>query len=213
MCKETKWEQWADESQSVLWKLLDERSQPVSEAEEIDRRIWDRYGDEGAIVFTDLCGFTHRSVEKGVIHFLQIIFESQRLLRPVIKQYKGSLIEAVGDSMLLWFTDVEEALNCSLEMQAACGDFNAGREPIDQMLLCVGISYGPVLRIGYSRLAGVEVNIASKLGEDIAEGYEILVSKAARQAATNMTGLEFTLTGIDLPGTDEVYRVSRRHSD
>lgn len=51
------------------------------------------------------------------------------------------------------------------------------------MLLCVGIGYGRVLRIGDLDVFGAEVNAASKLGEDIAKANEVLVTQAARAAA------------------------------
>jgi len=44
-------------------------------------------------------------------------------------------------------------------------------------LLCVGIGFGDVLRIGDSDVWGREVNAASKLGEDTAKSVEILVTE------------------------------------
>jgi hypothetical protein len=44
------------------------------------------------------------------------------------------------------------------------------------VLLCIGLGYGDVLRIGDSDVFGAEVNAASKLGEDHARPYEIMVT-------------------------------------
>ncbi len=201
-------DQFSDAEQSELWKLLDERAGSKADVEDVDRRIWEKFGDEGAVVFTDLAGFTRRSAELGITHFLQIIHQSQILLRPVIGQNSGTVFEVVGDSMLIWFSTVQEALQCSVEMQEACRQYNADLEPAYQILLCVGIGYGRVIRVGDSRLAGGEVNVASKLGEDIAEAYEILISDDARKAAGSVPGLAFTITGMHQPGSPEVYRVA-----
>lgn len=65
---------FSDAEQSELWKLLDERVKPDTDVEDVDRRIWGKYGDEGAVMFTDLAGFTRRSAELGITHFLQIIY-------------------------------------------------------------------------------------------------------------------------------------------
>ena len=43
-----------------LWKLVDERMQHGADVAAIDRRIWDLFGQEWAIVFTDLSGFSRQ---------------------------------------------------------------------------------------------------------------------------------------------------------
>lgn len=202
-----------DAEQQELWKFLDERISADADVKDVDRRIWERFGAEGAVLFTDLSGFTRRSAELGITHFLQIIHQSQILLRPVIENRGGTVFEVVGDSMLIWFPTIQQALHCSVEMQRACRQFNTDLKPANQILLCVGIGYGRVIRIGDSRLAGGEVNVASKLGEDTAEGYEILISDSARNATGEMPGLTFTLTGTHQPGSPEVYRVTARDAD
>lgn len=193
--------------QAELWRLIDERAATHADTASVDRRIWEQFGDHGAVMFTDLAGFTRRSAELGITHFLQIILQSQKILRPVIADHEGTVFEVVGDSMLLWFKPVDLAIRCAVAMQQACREFNKEREPHDQVLLCLGVGYGRLLRVGNSRLAGAELNVASKLGEDIAEGYEILVSDAARKAVGELPQIEFRLTGITLPGSPEVYRV------
>lgn len=55
--------------------------------------------------------------------------------------------------------------------------------------------------------------MASKLGEDIAEAYEILISDDARKAAGDAPGLTFTITGMHQPGSPEVYRVTGSGTD
>lgn len=201
-------DQFFDREQADLWKLIAERAAPGANLDEIDAQIWETYGEDAAIMFTDLAGFTRRSAELGITHFLQIIFESQHVLRPLVDEHSGIIFEVVGDSMLLWFPTVQNAIECSVAMHEACRQHNACRETSHQVLLCVGIGCGRILRVGNSRLAGKEVNVASKLGEDIAEAYETLISDSARKAAGEMAGLEFIVTGEQQPGSPEVYRVT-----
>ncbi|MBC7819634.1 MAG: adenylate/guanylate cyclase domain-containing protein [Planctomycetaceae bacterium] len=195
-------------NQQALWKLVEERTSADSDSAEVERRIWESFGVDGAIVFTDLAGFTRRTEELGLIHFLEVVYHSQRLLRPIIDEHKGTVIEVVGDSMLLWFDDVDDSINCSVAMQRACAAYNKDKKPADQVLLCLGVGYGRTLKIDNARLAGPQVNVASKLGEDTAEGYEILVSNSVKENATPNADLEFVLTGISFPGSLEVYRVN-----
>ena len=195
-------------NQHALWKLIEERASVDSDKAAVDQRLWESFGVEGAIVFTDLAGFTRRAEELGITHFLETVYHSQRLLRPIVDEHQGIVIEIVGDSMLLWFDDIDDSINCSVAMQRACKKYNTDRKPADQILLCLGIGYGRTLKVDNTRLAGPQVNVASKLGEDTAEGYEILVSNSVKENATPNADHEFVLTGISFPGSVEVYRVN-----
>ncbi len=112
------------------------------------------------------------------------------------------------DSMLLWFDDVDDSIHCSVAMQRACTAYNKGKRPVDEILLCLGIGYGHTLKVDNARLAGPQVNLASKLGEDTAEGYEILVTDSVKEHATPNEEFEFVRTGVSFPGLLDVYRVN-----
>src|SRR5262249_25653139 len=70
-------------SQTRLWKLIEERCKPGADTAAIDKRIWDLFGEDWAIMFTDLSGFSRRVSEFGIIHFLQTIYEQRKLLLPI----------------------------------------------------------------------------------------------------------------------------------
>src|SRR5690606_38848914 len=108
--------------------------------------------------------------------------ESHKLLLPIVDAFDGLLVKSEGDSFLLLFRRPERAVACAVEMQAACAAYNRGRQPEQQVLLCAGIGYGRVLRIGDSDVWGREVNLASKLGEDTARSREILITQAVKDA-------------------------------
>lgn len=169
-------------SKARLWRLIDERSAPGADRAAIDRRIWDLFGETWAVMFTDLDGFSRRVAEFGILHFLQVIREHHRLLLPVIGDHDGLLLKTEADSLLLLFRRVDAALACARAMMARCAQVNVGRAPEDQLLLCLGIGYGRVLRIGDHDVFGAEVNAASKLGEDTAGPGDILLTAAAAAA-------------------------------
>jgi class 3 adenylate cyclase len=64
-----------------------------------------------------------------------------------------------------------------------------------------------MLRIGDQDVFGAEVNAASKLGEDMAEAWEVLVTKAVKERAEKLEGLKFEPLDEIPPGTDAAYRV------
>lgn len=194
-------------SEDRLEKLMFERLKPGANKEEIDQRIWDLFGEVWAVMFTDLAGFS-RGVEKfGIIHFLQIIFEAQRLLVPIIDRHDGILLKMEGDSMLVIFRRAARAIECAIEMQRGLKGYNTNRLPEEQVLLCVGLGYGRLLRIGDNDVFGAEVNAASKLGEDTAEAWEILVTDAVKKEAEHMLNVSFEHIKVVPPGAERAFRL------
>jgi class 3 adenylate cyclase len=194
-------------SESRLWSLIEARTQPGADKAAIDQRIWDLFGEEWAVMMTDLAGFSRQVVAFGIIHFLQVIHEQKRELLPIVASHDGVLIKVEADSFLILFKRVSRAVACAVEMQHRCERLNETRKPEEQILLCVGIGHGRILRIGDIDVFGAEVNAASKLGEDIAKAREILVSEAARDALGESAGFTFEPLDVQVPGTRAAYRL------
>lgn len=154
----------------------------------IDRRLWDLFGEDWCVMFTDLSGFSRNVAKFGIIHFLQTIYESQRLLIPILENHDGILLKIEGDSYLVIFRNIGKALQASIDMQKALAEYNKDRPAEEDVLLCVGLGYGKMLRIGDADVFGSEVNAASKLGEDIAKQGEILVTESVK---VNYKGKEY----------------------
>ena len=69
--------------------------------------------------------------------------------------------------------------------------------------VCIGIGYGELLHAGEEGYYGDQMNLASKLGEDIAEGAETLVTNETAIAADDLLLEDFvdefaTISGIEL---------------
>ena len=76
-------------SMDRLERLIEQRLKPEADRELIDQRIWNLFGSRWAVMFTDLSGFSRQVAEFGIIHFLQVIYESQRMLVPCIEEHDG----------------------------------------------------------------------------------------------------------------------------
>ncbi|MBI3298043.1 MAG: adenylate/guanylate cyclase domain-containing protein [Elusimicrobia bacterium] len=194
-------------SEDRLEKLITERLSPNADKAAVDRRIWDLFGETWAVMFTDLSGFSRNVAEFGIIHFLQTIQESQRLLVPVLEQFDGILLKTEGDSMLMIFRTAARAVDCAGAMQEATQRYNEGRSPAEQVLLCLGLGYGRVLRISDRDVFGSEVNAASKLGEDTAKAGEVLVTEGVRAALKGRKDLAFRRLPKAPPGAKAAYRL------
>jgi class 3 adenylate cyclase len=195
-------------SEERLERLIRERLQPGADKDKIDKRIWDLFGEEWAVMFTDLSGFSRKVAKFGIIHFLQTIFESERLLLPVIEAHDGILLKEEGDSLLVIFRNARKALMSALEMQRVLQAYNRDKPDEEKVLLCVGIGFGMVLRIGDADVFGQEVNAASKLGEDTAKAGEIIITKAVRDAlAGSSDGFAFEPLAETPSGVDQAFKI------
>ncbi len=65
-----------------------------------------------------------------------------------------------------------------------------------ELYVSVGIGYGPVLLIGDEDMMGNEVNLACKLGEDVAEYGEILLTEAAARELAGAETLDARLVSV-----------------
>ncbi len=135
-------------SEARLWKLISERSADGADVAVIDARIWELFGERWAIVFTDLSGFSRKTKEFGIIHFLQVIYTSKKLLYPVIIENDGLIVKSEGDSLMLLFRTAQRALAASIEMQRTVQLASARMLDEDKIILKVGVGYGDVLRVG-----------------------------------------------------------------
>ena len=193
-------------SDARLWDLIELRTKPDADTDAVDRRIWDLFGERWAIMFTDLSGFSRHAAKFGITHFLQIIHEKKKMLLPIVAAHDGILLKVEADSFLLIFRRPDRALQCAIEMQRRCQLTNERRLPEEQIILCRGIGYGDVLRVGDHDVWGREVNAASKLGEDTAGPNEILVTGAAQAEMGAITTVRYELIDDKIPGSDVNYR-------
>ncbi len=162
--------------QQRLNKLLAERARPGSDKKLVDDHIWELFGEEWAVMFTDLAGFSRNTEAFGITHFLQVIYESFRLFIPVIEQTGGVLLKVEGDSMLVIFRSAESALRCAIAMQHAASAYNISRDDAEKVLVAIGLGFGRVLKFGDQDVYGQELNVACKLGEDLGQNGEIQCS-------------------------------------
>jgi class 3 adenylate cyclase len=190
-----------------LEALIRARLAPDADKAAVDASLWREFGDTAAVMFTDLTGFSRGVAAFGITHFLQIIHESARLLVPCIDAAEGKLLKSEGDSMLVTFATPRTALDAAMAMQQAAAEYNRHTPAEEQVLLCVGLGFGRVLRIGDADVFGAEVNAASKLGEDIAKAGEILVTENFRAGLGEVPGARFSPLEVVPPGASAAWRV------
>ena len=136
-----------------------------------------------AVVYTDTANFTTRTFEHGILHFLMLFERFVPEVERGLKKDRGRLVKVDGDSLLLEYQRPLDACRGVAAMEALLRRRNRGLPERDQLWFSYGVGWGDVLDLG-DDIFGLEVNLASKLGEDIARPGEVLLTPAAVQALT-----------------------------
>jgi adenylate cyclase len=169
-------------TKQILFDLIEQRLQPGANIAELDEKIWSMFGETWAVLCSDMTGFTRRTDEFGIIHFLTLIYEMQKLLKPIVLAYNGLLIKTEADNLFVIFREPAQAVHCALAMHDATLRYNEGKTADYKIMVCIGIGYGKLVKIGDEDCFGNEVNRAFKLGEDIANAGETLLTPDTYEA-------------------------------
>jgi adenylate cyclase len=133
------------------------------------------------IVFTDTADFTRRTARDGILHFLMIFERVARAAPAELRACGGRLVKVEADSMLLEFPDAARACAGAQTLERLLKRLSSGRPADERLRFSYGIGYGDVLSLEHD-LFGLEVNLASKLGEDLAYPGEALLTPGAAAA-------------------------------
>jgi adenylate cyclase len=167
---------------ALLGRLLSERNQFSERTADIDKHIRDAFERRIAVLVLDMVGFSRLTVEYGIIHYLAMIHQMQQAARPAVTANGGTLIKQDADDIFAIFQTPAAALDSALDIFRAFDAVNSVVPPERDIYGCIGIGYGETLVIDGNDVLGSEVNIACKLGEDLAGKSEILLTSAAYRA-------------------------------
>ena len=181
----------------------------VQRGEMTEAEFCDKYHRERAIVSMDLTGLTLTAINRGELHSLLRIMDVHKVVVPVLREFGAELIRFFADDIVALFEEPNAAVDASFEVHRRVKLFN--ESPLaseDPPWCCTGIGFGRVFAIGPNLAQGDEMNQASKLGEDIARGGEILLTKQAYAAIAHRQDIEF-----DFQDQDDLlfpfYRITR----
>ncbi len=126
-----------------------------------------------------MCGFSRLTARYGIIHFLSMIHRLHGIVLPIVRANGGTVVKTEADNVFAVFPDVPPAVATAIQIQERLDAANVFLPEDWDLHASLGIGYGELLMIGDDDLYGNEMNIASKLGEDIAGRGEVLLSEAA----------------------------------
>jgi adenylate cyclase len=166
-------------TRAELSRMLQERNEHPEKIAEIDAQIKETFTETHAILVMDMSGFSRLTIKHGIIHFLAMIHRMNEIANPTIEEHGGEVIKFEADNVFAVFSEVEQAVETSIDILRRLSAANTMLPEELDMYGKFGIGYGEVLMLEDNDLYGAEVNLASKLGEDLAQRGEILLTEAA----------------------------------
>jgi adenylate cyclase len=145
-----------------------------------------------AILAADVAGYS-RLMGDDEVGTARALSEHRAAANPLVAQHGGRIVKTTGDGMLIEFSSVVGAVECSLALQKLAAERNAGIAGDRRMEWRIGIHIGDVLVEG-DDILGDGVNIAARL-EGIAEPGGIYISEDAFRQVRGKIGVEFADLG------------------
>lgn len=175
----------------------------------LDARIWREFGAERAVLVHDMSGFSRLTTRYGIVHYLSMVRRMQVTAEPIVDGFAGTLVKFEADNCFAMFESVDAALRAAIELNDAFDRANFDTPDDLDIRISTGIDYGPILVIENRDFFGDPVNRACKLGEDLAQPGEILLTRAAIErlsAPIESSAQTFTISGIAIEARSVRYR-------
>lgn len=183
-------------SQPSFFALIDHlNSCAAADRTRVEELVWNAFGVERAIMALDMSDFSLMARRSGILPYLAQIRRMQVVTSPIVEECGGEVIKYVADNLMAVFPDGREAVRAAVKINQALAGNGAPA-------VAIGIDYGRFLMIPGEDCYGDPVNIAFKLGEDLARPGEILITanvrarlephtEALREQQVSISGLEF----------------------
>lgn len=164
-------------------------------AERVTRRL-------AAIVAADIAGYSRLIAADEEGTYVALRRHRTDLIDPKIQEFGGRVANTAGDSLLIEFPSVVDALRCSLDIQAGMRERNHEVPPTQRIEYRIGVNLGDVIEAD-GDLLGDGVNVAARL-ESLAEPGGICLSRAARDQVRDRLDI-----GLEDLGEVEVKNIVR----
>jgi adenylate cyclase len=129
----------------------------------------------GAVVFTDLVGFTEFTAEHGDEQALALLEQQERVVRDALPS-NARVVKDLGDGFMLWFPEAVSALHSCLALTDRFEEDAATDMPL---WVRIGMHWGCPTRRG-DDLVGQDGNLAPRVLDAAGPG-EVLLSEPVRE--------------------------------
>jgi class 3 adenylate cyclase len=178
--------------------------------EKAQAALWKRFGTTCSMLVLDSTGFTRTSRTRGIVYFLDKFLGMREIVGPVFESHKCIAWRSAADNLFAEFAAPDRALEAALSAHLAVAESGLMLSDKEPYRVCIGIGYGRVLRGDAEGVFGDEMNLACKLGEDVAAGGETLLTESAYRALKSRKSVVFERRSVAVSGNDILYYAARR---
>jgi len=184
---------------NVLMEYIEQGTDPVTKENE----LWEEFGEKHAVVVIDSSGFTRTTNKFGIIYFLSKLAQVRKLTIPIVEQHQCERYIMDADNFIGLFPTVQHAFDAVIEINVAITLQQIMLDDNDPFKISAGIGYGKLLVAGgHGEFFGAEINIASKLGEDVAAGGDIMLTQKAFAALNKKDRIRLKERQVQASGND-----------
>lgn len=172
------------------------------ERSELEKLVWSTFGVERAIMALDMSQFSLSVRRSGILSYLGQIRRMQVTTGPIVRDCGGEVIKFEADNLMAVFPDGPHAVRAAVMINQALPAADGAPA------VSIGIDHGRFLMIPGEDCYGDPVNVAYKLGEDLARPGEILITEAVRSRLSEEQKLreqEVSISGLQFQAYAVVY--------
>lgn len=188
-----------------LFETLFKASTSELDNDMLEKKIWDHYGQTRSVLVLDSTGFSRTTQKKGIVHFLTIVAKMRMIGGCILAEHNATGLRAEADNLYAEFVTPDAAVDAAFELHQYFKENKIYLYDEEPFLVSIGIGYGPLLKSKYEGMFGDEMNLASKLGENRAEGGETLITEAAFEALKNREHMTSHRKSLKISGVEVHY--------
>ncbi len=146
-----------------------------------------------AILAADVAGYSRLMGEDEEATLTALRAHRHELLDPQIAEHRGRIANTAGDSLLVEFASVVDAVRCAVAIQQGMARRNAELPEPRRLVFRMGINLGDVMVQGQD-LLGDGVNVAARL-EQISQPGSVYISRMVHDQVQGKLPLTFEALG------------------
>jgi len=153
-----------------------------------------------AVLFTDIVGSSKYFKAHGDIAGRKMLKLHQDIASPIITDFGGDIVKMLGDSVMAYFLNPDEAIKSAIKIQQKFQTFNNNKDEKDQIHIRLCVHYGEGI-IDDGDIFGDVVNMAAKF-LPLASGDEILISQELHENIEKIPHISFN--HLKIPQSNKV---------
>lgn len=195
--------------QETLFSYLSKLDTSGKSRKELESETYDKFGQNLAVLCMDSTGFSRTVKKRGIVYYLSLIAKMRTIVTRAVEEFSALSHRGYADNYFAEFSTVHDAFCATLRANEEIRKAKLMLTKDEPYRVCSGIGYGHVLFSHREGPFGDQMNLASKLGEDTAEGEEILLTPEALAQLTPEFQGHFTKKEFTISGLQEVYYATR----